>query len=408
MSIDSDLIYLMTECQTPKEIWNKLKLRFERDTTANKLFLKRQFFSMKLKESDSLHEHLRKMKVITDQLATIKAPTPEDEHIVALLLSLPHSYDTLVTALAAKGDELKLTQLHQALVNEEEKRKQSKIKATGGGFDDGESALQHNKQDRKPIKCYGCGEENHIIRNCPHKKRRQNLRKGNRGNDSKSSRHNAAPVQGDGEKKHDYGENLFTVGLSVIKGNDNWIIDSGASQHMTSNRELLVNYKEFPVPEPVVLGDGRSVDACGSGEIRITMILGPNEKYEKKSTMTKVLYVPKLTTSLFSVQAVTAKGNVVQFGHTLCWIKNSHGKVVARGRLAGNMYRLDCKVHTSGKQASVAETSNCRFNLWHQRMGHLNSGQMKTMVSRDMVTGTDMPGMGKLDFCKACVEGKSH
>ena len=51
-------------------------------------------------------------------------------------------------------------------------------------------------------------------------------------------------MQGDGEKKHDYGENLFTVGLS------------GASQHMTSNHELLVNYKEFPVLEPVILGDG--------------------------------------------------------------------------------------------------------------------------------------------------------
>ena len=96
-SINSDLIYLVTECQTPKEIWNKLKLRFERDTTANKLFLKQQFFSMKMKESDSLDEHLRKMKVITDQLAAIKAPIPEDEHLVALLLSLPRSYNTLVT-----------------------------------------------------------------------------------------------------------------------------------------------------------------------------------------------------------------------------------------------------------------------------------------------------------------------
>ena len=124
-------------------------------------------------------------------------------------------------------------------------------------------------------------------------------------------------MQGDGEKKHDYGENLFTVGLSVIKGNDNWIIDSGASQHTTSNGELLVNYKEFPVLEPVVLGDSQSVDACGSGEIRITMVLGHNEKYEKKSTVTKVLYVSKLTTNLFSASAVTAKGNVVKFRHTL-------------------------------------------------------------------------------------------
>jgi hypothetical protein len=98
------------------------------------------------------------MKVITDQLAAIKAPIPEDEHIVALLLSLPRSYNTLVTALTAKEDELNLSQLHQALLNEEEKRKQSKSKVGGGaGAEDCESALQHNKLDRKPIKCYGCG-----------------------------------------------------------------------------------------------------------------------------------------------------------------------------------------------------------------------------------------------------------
>ena len=77
----------------------------------------------------------------------------------------------MVTALTAKGDELNLSQLHQALLNEEEKRKQSKSKTGGGGgADDGESALQHNKLDRKPVKCYGCGEEGRVIRNCAQKK----------------------------------------------------------------------------------------------------------------------------------------------------------------------------------------------------------------------------------------------
>ena len=72
-SIKSDLIYLITECQTPKEIWDQLKQRFERDTIVNKLFLKQKFFSLKMKESDSLEEHLQRMKVITDQLTAIKA-----------------------------------------------------------------------------------------------------------------------------------------------------------------------------------------------------------------------------------------------------------------------------------------------------------------------------------------------
>ena len=105
-SIISNLIYLITECKTPKEIWDTLKQRFERDTIANKLFLKERFFSPKMKESDHIDEHLQRMKVITDHLAAIKAPIPDDEHIVALLLSLPRSYNTLVTALTAKGDEL--------------------------------------------------------------------------------------------------------------------------------------------------------------------------------------------------------------------------------------------------------------------------------------------------------------
>ena len=64
-SIKSDLIYFITECQTPKEIWDKLKQRFERDTIVNKLFLKQKFFSPKMKESDSLEEHLRRILLST-------------------------------------------------------------------------------------------------------------------------------------------------------------------------------------------------------------------------------------------------------------------------------------------------------------------------------------------------------
>ena len=175
-----------------------------------------------------------------------------------------------------------------------------------------------------------------MVRNCPQKKKKQYRRNENQEKNNKSSKHNATPAHGDTDKSDDSGA-VFAVGLSVMKGDDCWIIDSGASQHMTSNRDLLINYQKFSEPEPVVLGDGRSVDALGAGEIRITMLLGPKEKDERKSTMTKVLYVPKLAANLFSARATAMKGKVVQFGHTLCWIKDSQGKLVARGRLVGNM-----------------------------------------------------------------------
>jgi 6-phosphogluconolactonase/glucosamine-6-phosphate isomerase/deaminase len=121
----------------------------------------------------------------------------------------------LVTALTAKGDELNLSQLHQALLNEEEKRIESKSKVGGGGgAEDCESALQHNKLDRKPIKCYGCGEEGHVIRNCPQKKKKQYRRNENQGKFDKSSKHNAAPAHGDTDKNDDSGANVFAVGLA--------------------------------------------------------------------------------------------------------------------------------------------------------------------------------------------------
>ena len=93
---------------------------------------------------------------------------------------------------------------------------------------------------------------------------------------------------------------------------------------MTANRELLVNYCQFPEPEPVAMGDGRSDNAYGYGQVDITMILGNKEKDQKKSILTIVRYVPKLATNLFS-PCSSIKDKVLQFGHTLCWIKDDKG-----------------------------------------------------------------------------------
>lgn len=41
-------------------------------------------------------------------------------------------------------------------------------------------------------------------------------------------------------------------------------------------------------------------------------------------------------------------------------------------------------------------------------MVNLNAGQMKRLSSKEMVTATDMPRTGKVDFCEAFAEGKPH
>lgn len=53
--------------------------------------------------------HLNHMKEITDRLAASGTPISEENQVVTLLGSLPRSYFTLVTALEARIDDVRLT-----------------------------------------------------------------------------------------------------------------------------------------------------------------------------------------------------------------------------------------------------------------------------------------------------------
>ncbi len=47
---------------------------------------------------------------------------------------------------------------------------------------------------------------------------------------------------------------------------------------MTFQKNTIRNYKEFETPEPVALGDGRTVDALGTGTIKVTSQLPRGKK----------------------------------------------------------------------------------------------------------------------------------
>ena len=62
-------------CQ--KDAWDVLKRHFERDTLANKLFLKKQYFRKEMSEGTPINEHLKEMKMLADKLASNGAPVSE-------------------------------------------------------------------------------------------------------------------------------------------------------------------------------------------------------------------------------------------------------------------------------------------------------------------------------------------
>ena len=112
-------LYLVTLCEEPKQAWNALKNHFERETLANKLLLKKQYFLSEMKEGTSVDQHLKHMKDITDKLAAIGAPISEEDQVVTLLGSLPRSFATLVTAIEARMAGVSLDYVQQAELSDQ-------------------------------------------------------------------------------------------------------------------------------------------------------------------------------------------------------------------------------------------------------------------------------------------------
>lgn len=114
---------------------------------------------MKLKEGDSVQEHIRQMTEIFKELAVI---VKEEDQVVYLLASLPESYDMLVTALEANADVPQIDVVTERLLHEERKQR------------DREDDRSHSKAmttatySRGTVKCYHCGKPGHIKWNCPH------------------------------------------------------------------------------------------------------------------------------------------------------------------------------------------------------------------------------------------------
>ena len=214
--------------------------------------------------------------------------------VAILLRSVQESYPTLVTALLARKDEeLKLIFVKQALMDEEQR------KAKGNGSGDSAFKVKHHPKHRKSVVCFNCGITGHYQRDCckPPKKKQPTQQNQNKHRAEKATE----AVQSSESESEDAQMFIANDALRADIQEDEWIIDSRASKHMTFNRCVLRHYMEFETPEPVGLGDGSTVNALGMGEVKFTSHLPHNGKVT--GWMSNVLFVPQLANNLFSVRA---------------------------------------------------------------------------------------------------------
>ena len=101
MSMTTPMVAFCQACVTAKDVWTTITQQFVKNTNLAKLRIKKQHMDTKLQEGESAEVHIRVMKELTGRLAMMGSPVTEEDRCHVLLLSLPSSYDNLVTTLAS-------------------------------------------------------------------------------------------------------------------------------------------------------------------------------------------------------------------------------------------------------------------------------------------------------------------
>ena len=110
-------------------------------------------------------------------------------------------------------------------------------------------------------------------------------------------------------------EEIALPALTRCDLNNGWYVDSGATRHMTFQKNLLLDFVEFNKLSRIYLGDDRVISATGEGKVKIPCIDGANKIV---LTLEKVLFVPELTKNLLSVSSIAKNGGVVKFDEQRC------------------------------------------------------------------------------------------
>jgi hypothetical protein len=106
-------------------------------------------------------------------------------------------------------------------------------------------------------KCWKCGKTGHYKKDCKSKKVEKP-----KGSDSTSST--------EAKTSTEEGGDVYLASTSTHADRDVWLIDSGASYHMTPHREWFSEYEKYDGGD-VFLGDDSTTKILGRGRVKLLL-----------------------------------------------------------------------------------------------------------------------------------------
>lgn len=378
LGVDRSNANLIYNLDSGAEAWRVLKAYHMVSSLGNKLRTKKKLYSMKIQVGGSMREHLNEMTELFNKVAEIDGPVPEDQKVTTILSSVEPEYEALTTAIMAWSDErLSVQGVKDRLIEEWEKKKEM------AAAKDKEVAFAGEEKPKPTFSCYGCKMPGHIRRNCPLAKEQDLRTKLNKIRANKAA-----------ETGQDYTNCLFNE-LGTING---WIIDSGASSHMTPKKNLFSEINTNHRSD-VIVANGQVVESKGIGNVYINVKAGTNGFTTLK--LSNVLWVPDLDGNLFSVRKFANEGNTIKFDHECVYLERGD-ETQKIGTMKRNHYQLNEKEFCMKINDKAAEEDSACVHQWHRRMAHRNLNDIRLMGRQ----GLKIRKCSCSDDCEDCMIGK--
>ena len=278
-------------------------------------------------------------------------------------------------ALAAVGD----TQATRG--KQQYGRGRGNRRGRGNGRGNGHSN-RHKPYDSKPVgKCFYCLKEGHWEIDCNLKQKAEAFKKETRDGTSRkaaSGHHAEADDTSHDTEVHGFAASANPIGSPTGGG---WMIDSGASHHLTGYKDVFRDLQPLPKPIPVKVANGTTCQATGYGLIHFSLDCG-------LLLTVKALYVPAFDAiSLISVDALNDSGFEVRFRSGICLVKtDSMAEQRIGKRQAGSRTCTLLGSVLAEAQANCAISTPEDLSTWHRRFAHMNLADLRLLLPREAYT----------------------
>ena len=153
-----------------------------------------------------------------------------------------------------------------------------------------------------------------------------------------------------------------------------WYLDSGASYHMTGDKELFSDLEEKYLQMNIEMGDDGRYIATGIGTVTFDRESG------KPFMLKDVMHVPGLKNNLVSVAMLEDIGYDVVFSDEKYFLRHkTTGKTKKLWIRVKNIYKLEVDGYAAMVGNVEEVVSRDEGELWHRRLGHLHRGALKIL-----------------------------